>query len=584
MIIMIININSKKMIEGEKPIFDLQGQTPITLKTDQEFQSLSSSLYLAGSRVYNDSTKILFLSNTFTINEDEITFIVDTYTENYLKYINEFKTPFNLEFGAFSGSKTIFLLDKAFANPRVYVEGMPPAPVDEYYTKTEADAKFLSILSANQLYYTKEESDERYLSGNLNDYLKLNDPQPISGNLVVNGNTSTETLTINGSPFDPSDYLPLSGGNVDFLSISGIPVDPRGADLSGYMHLSGDIIDGSFELSGYGGVQHTLRSIFKLNEAGNISIGPYANANESVIGTISIGTSTAASGQYSTALGYNAYVNSEYSTAVGYKATIYPSSHFSLALGAQANAKGNYSTALGAFAETKYDYQIAIGETDTDKSYLTSAAIIFSHAGDNGGYMDNNLNWHFLQNVEVNGNLSATTLTISGNPFNPTDYATYNDLSSYLPLSGGDVDALTINNVRAATSQDLEDYMPISGGTFEGEVSLPSAIVSSLIQNGVDYQLSGLAQDYVLSSFTSTTLTPQSNIFYHSASALASLTLTIPTGVRNTFIFFETGSTFSATITLDSLLFVNEEIEFEANKAYLIAIERDCVLWTEMIQ
>jgi len=42
-----IKINAKKKIEGEKPIFDLQGPTPITLKTDQDFSAVSSSLYLA---------------------------------------------------------------------------------------------------------------------------------------------------------------------------------------------------------------------------------------------------------------------------------------------------------------------------------------------------------------------------------------------------------------------------------------------------------------------------------------------------------------------------------------------------------
>lgn len=44
---MLIKINSKKKIEGEKPIFDLQGPTPIILKLDQDFSSVSSSLYLA---------------------------------------------------------------------------------------------------------------------------------------------------------------------------------------------------------------------------------------------------------------------------------------------------------------------------------------------------------------------------------------------------------------------------------------------------------------------------------------------------------------------------------------------------------
>lgn len=147
-----IKINAKKKIEGEKPIFDFQGPTQVTLKMEEDIDP-STSLYLAGSKVFKDSDKLLFLSTHYSINENEITFIVDTYTENWLQYINEMKTPFNIEFGKMENEKTIYLLDKVFGNPRVYLEGVPPANLPDYYTKEEADAKFT----------TKEEYDE--LSG-----------------------------------------------------------------------------------------------------------------------------------------------------------------------------------------------------------------------------------------------------------------------------------------------------------------------------------------------------------------------------------------------------------------------------------
>ena len=443
---MLIKINLKKQIEGQKPVFDFQGPTEITLKTDQDFASLSTSLYLAGSRVYNDSSKILFLSNTYEIDGDEITFTIDTYTENYLKYISEYKTPFNLEFAALADNKTVFLLDKAFANPRVYVEGTPPAPITEYYTKSQADSIFLSILSANQLYYTKEQSDERYLSGepiDISGYLKLDDPQPISGNLIINGSTSTQSLILNGSVFDPTNfvdisvlnnYLPTSGGNVDYLTISGIPVDPRGGgDLSNYMHLSGDIIPDTFNLTynfSYGN-----RNILNLNPtSGSIAIGTATSAQ---LRSTAIGYNAQAYQQYSVALGPTATARGQYSTALGPGTIIYDNSNYSTAIGANARVEGSYSTAIGYYAQTLTDYQIAIGGTDTDVGYIYNAAILFGSQGYNGGYMDKSLNWHFLKDVEVKDNLSASTLTISGNLIDFSLYqlkseafsGSYNDLT-----------------------------------------------------------------------------------------------------------------------------------------------------------
>lgn len=231
-----------------------------------------------------------------------------------------------------------------------------------------------------------------------------------------------------------NNYLPTSGGNVDYLTISGIPVDPRGGgDLSGYMHLSGDIIPNTFNLTynfSYGN-----RNILNLNPtSGSIAIGAFTSG---YLRSTALGYGATASKESSIAIGESALTRGQYSIALGPETIIYNNSNYSTAIGPYARVEGSYSTAIGYYASTLADNQIAIGSTDTDVGYIYNAAILFGSQGYNGGYMDKSLNWHFLKNVEVKDNLSASTLTISGSLIDFSLYqlkseafsGSYNDLT-----------------------------------------------------------------------------------------------------------------------------------------------------------
>lgn len=103
----------------------------------------SLKFYLAGSKKMNrEESKLLFLSKTYTIKDNVITFTVDTYTQPFIEEITKKNTEINVEISAETdNAQQVLLRDTAYANPRVYVPGFTPPPVDptEYYTKTEVD-------------------------------------------------------------------------------------------------------------------------------------------------------------------------------------------------------------------------------------------------------------------------------------------------------------------------------------------------------------------------------------------------------------------------------------------------------------
>lgn len=86
---------------------------------------------------------VLFLSKTFTLTSSTITFEVDTYTEPFLAEITKRNTEIEIELGIYDETfQKVLLRDYAFAQPRVYIEGLNPAKVDlnDYYTREEVDS------------------------------------------------------------------------------------------------------------------------------------------------------------------------------------------------------------------------------------------------------------------------------------------------------------------------------------------------------------------------------------------------------------------------------------------------------------
>lgn len=108
------------------------------------------TLTFAGSVKMGDiSQNILFLSTTYTVSEDNvINFTVDTYTEPFLNQIKKKNTEINVEISIKfeDGHQKLLLRDYAYACPRVYIEGVPPTPVESYYTKDEVDSLINGVI------------------------------------------------------------------------------------------------------------------------------------------------------------------------------------------------------------------------------------------------------------------------------------------------------------------------------------------------------------------------------------------------------------------------------------------------------
>ena len=168
-----ININKKKLVGRNNQICS----SPIVLdySTVEEisFQFINdqnqiqgieglTGLYFAGSLgIGQQSYDLLFLSKDFTIENDVLTFRVDTYTRNYLDKIKKKNTEINIEIGLISvETKKVMLRDYASAYPRVYVAGLSPQEIDshDYYTKEEVD----ELIAGSELsgYATEEYVDE----------------------------------------------------------------------------------------------------------------------------------------------------------------------------------------------------------------------------------------------------------------------------------------------------------------------------------------------------------------------------------------------------------------------------------------
>lgn len=99
--------------------------------------------YFAGKK-----DTLLFFTEDFKIENNVLTFKVDTYTEPFLNAITKRNTEIEVEIGFKNETaKNVCLRDYAFAQPRVYIDGLPPGNIalSEYYTKTEIDALFSEV-------------------------------------------------------------------------------------------------------------------------------------------------------------------------------------------------------------------------------------------------------------------------------------------------------------------------------------------------------------------------------------------------------------------------------------------------------
>ena len=215
----------------------------------------NATLTFAGSvKMGEISQNILFLSTTYTVSEDNvINFTVDTYTEPFLTQIKKKNTEINVEISIKfeDGHQKLLLRDYAYACPRVYIEGVPPTPVESYYTKDEVDSLITDVkadiptktselindsgyITSSQIdfsdYYTKEETDNKL--DEKADLSSLADYQPLSGMNVYALKTDIPTKTseltndsgfITSSQIDFSDYYTKEESDNKFATKNDIP-------------------------------------------------------------------------------------------------------------------------------------------------------------------------------------------------------------------------------------------------------------------------------------------------------------------------------------------------------------------------
>ena len=261
-----ININKKRLVGRNNqpnvvPLaidFHTLGTLDFAFINDcNQIKTIDENLkfYLAGSKKMNkEASKLLFLSKTYTIKDNVITFTVDTYTQPFIEEITKKNTEINVEISAEAdNAQQVVLRDIAYANPRVYVPGFTPPPVDptEYYTKAEVDSLITDVkaniptktselindsgfITSSQIdfsdYYTKEETNTKL--DEKADISSLADYQPISG---MNGYalkddipTKTSELTndsgfITSSQIDLSDYYTKEESDNKFATKNEIP-------------------------------------------------------------------------------------------------------------------------------------------------------------------------------------------------------------------------------------------------------------------------------------------------------------------------------------------------------------------------
>lgn len=91
----------------------------------------TAGLYIAcGLDLQHNSNELLFYSTNCSVENDIVTFTVNTYTENFLTKVTAFSTKAWLEIGRLlENRKEVLLFDDVIVQPRVYLEGEPPEPV-----------------------------------------------------------------------------------------------------------------------------------------------------------------------------------------------------------------------------------------------------------------------------------------------------------------------------------------------------------------------------------------------------------------------------------------------------------------------
>lgn len=162
----------------------------------------TDQFYIAGGLdVMKNSENLLFYSEDFTLENNRLTFTIDTYTDNYLKHIKNTNTPIYLEIGILNEKKTILLQDIVLAEPRVYLDGISPTNIEVYYTKAQIDEKLAAVkIEQTDPIYTADKDTILFKGG-----LNINGITDDNGNITI---TSDDIISMySGNEYSITEEL-----------------------------------------------------------------------------------------------------------------------------------------------------------------------------------------------------------------------------------------------------------------------------------------------------------------------------------------------------------------------------------------
>lgn len=202
---------------------------------------------------------IIFYTNSYTIQDNVLTFVIDTYTNQYLELIKNNDKEIDLTIVAHKGEGSeVVLRDRALASPRPYIAGRDPLlilyskvytgdiPISgEFGAGTDLDlvvgsqsfalGEGLITNDTNQIvfgqYNTPDATKVLIVGGGTSSSNRANIFSiDEAGNIEANA-VSANALYISGQPFDPGE------GGKTYTGASGIAVDNENNIIS----LSGDV-------------------------------------------------------------------------------------------------------------------------------------------------------------------------------------------------------------------------------------------------------------------------------------------------------------------------------------------------------
>ncbi len=176
-----VNLDTQQFVDVTGKVVTRQFSIDFATETQLSFQFLDAEheimdietgdYYLAANNHLNDYDTCCFLSRDYVIEENVITFNVDTFNENFKRKVKNRDTKLFLELGFKAENSNSYLRlfsNEILAQPRVFVDGIAPPPITLYYTKNEVDGLIKDVQSEYLPNYQKEDIVNTLLTGSFN--------------------------------------------------------------------------------------------------------------------------------------------------------------------------------------------------------------------------------------------------------------------------------------------------------------------------------------------------------------------------------------------------------------------------------